>query len=72
VEQWLSTAGVRVLRTPLGTSNCNAHAERFVRSVKEECLHRVIPLGEWHIVGLCESSLPTTIVNETIRASRTN
>ena len=49
VEQWLSTAGVRVLRTPPGAPNCNAHAERFVRSVKEECLRRVVPLGEWHL-----------------------
>ncbi|MET0211719.1 MAG: integrase core domain-containing protein [Vicinamibacterales bacterium] len=49
VEQWLSTAGVRVIRTPPGAPNCNAHAERFVRSVKEECLHRVVPLGEWHL-----------------------
>ena len=49
VEQRLSTAGVRVLRTPPGAPNCNAHAERFVRSVKEECLHRVVPLGESHL-----------------------
>jgi transposase InsO family protein len=49
VEQWLSTAGVRVVRTPPGAPNCNAHAERFVRSVKEECLRRVVPLGERHL-----------------------
>jgi putative transposase len=28
--------------------SANAHAERFVRSIKEECLNRVIPLGERH------------------------
>jgi transposase InsO family protein len=49
VEQLLSTTGVRVVRTPPGAPNCNAHAERFVRSVKEECLDRVVPLGEWHL-----------------------
>ena len=29
--------------------NCNAYAERFVRSIKEECLNRMIPLGERHL-----------------------
>jgi transposase InsO family protein len=27
----------------------NAYAERFVRSIKEECLDRMIPLGERHV-----------------------
>jgi putative transposase len=29
--------------------NCNAHAERFVRSIKEECLARLVVLGEAHL-----------------------
>ena len=29
--------------------NENAYAERFVRSIKEECLTRVVPLGERHL-----------------------
>jgi putative transposase len=49
VEQWLATAGVRVIRTPARAPNCNAYAERFVRSVKEECLNRLVPLGERHL-----------------------
>jgi transposase InsO family protein len=49
VECFLATAGVRVIRTPFRTPNCNAHAERFVRSIQEECLNRVIPLGEGHL-----------------------
>jgi putative transposase len=49
VEQWLAAAGVRVVRTPPCAPNCNAYAERFVRSVKEECLNRIVPLGEWHL-----------------------
>ena len=24
-------------------------AGRFVRSIKEECLNRIVPLGEWHL-----------------------
>ncbi len=38
-----------MIQTPFQASNCNAYAERFVRSIKEECLHRVIPLGEDHL-----------------------
>jgi putative transposase len=29
--------------------NANAYAERFVRSIKHECLTRVIPLGACHL-----------------------
>jgi putative transposase len=49
MEEVLRTAGVRVVRTPPAAPNCNAHTERFVRSIKEECLDRVLPLGEWHL-----------------------
>jgi hypothetical protein len=48
VRRLLETSDVRVIRTPFRAPNCNAHAERFVRSIKEECLTRVIPLGERH------------------------
>jgi putative transposase len=47
-ERALAAAGIRVIRTPFRAPTCIAYTERFVRSVKEECLHRVIPLGERH------------------------
>jgi len=49
VELRLTTEGVRIVRTPACAPNCNAYAERFVRSIKEECLDRIVPLGEWHL-----------------------
>jgi putative transposase len=48
VQRFLKTAGVRVVQTPFRAPNCNAYAERFIRAIKEECLNRVIPLGERH------------------------
>jgi transposase InsO family protein len=41
--------GIHVVLTPYRAPNANAYAERFVRSIKEECLNRVIPLGERHL-----------------------
>ena len=34
---------------PARSPNLNAYAERFVRSIKEECLSRVVLLGEGHL-----------------------
>ena len=48
VRARLGDAGIRVLQTPYRAPNANAYAERFVRSIKEECLNRLIPLGERH------------------------
>ncbi|MGH9258249.1 MAG: integrase core domain-containing protein [Vicinamibacterales bacterium] len=45
----LADVGIRVVQTPFQAPNCNAHAERFVRSIKEECLNRVIVLGAAHL-----------------------
>ena len=49
VLEFLEQEGVRIVQTPFRAPNCNAYAERFVRSIKEECLARVIPLGERHL-----------------------
>ena len=42
----LEEAGVHVIRTPHQAPNCNAYAERFVLSIKSECLDRMIFFGE--------------------------
>ncbi len=48
VRAQLAEAGIRVVRTPY-QANANAYAERFVRSIKHECLNCVILLGERHL-----------------------
>jgi putative transposase len=45
----LQAAGVHLLRLPANSPNLNAHAERFVRSIKGECLRHIVPLGERHL-----------------------
>ena len=42
----LQGACVEVIRTPIQAPNCNAYAERFVLSIKSECLRRMILFGE--------------------------
>jgi transposase InsO family protein len=38
--------GNQVIRLPPRSPNLNAYAERFVRSIKDECLSRVVPIGQ--------------------------
>jgi transposase InsO family protein len=46
IRRRLLDAVVRVVLIPERAPNANAYAERFVRSIKEECLDRIIPIGE--------------------------
>ena len=39
-------SGTKVIRLPPMSPNLNAYAERFVRSIKDECLNRMIFIGQ--------------------------
>ena len=41
--------GIEILRTPIRAPNANAVCERFLRSVRAECLDHVLFLGEDHL-----------------------
>lgn len=45
-RQALAREGIQVIRLPPRSPNLNAFAERYVRSVKEECLSKLIPIGQ--------------------------
>lgn len=45
-RETLKSAGVEPLRLPARSPNLNAFAERFVRSIKESCVERMIFFGE--------------------------
>ena len=49
VRAQLGEVGIHVVQTPYQAPNANAYVERFVRSIKHECLNRVIPFGERHL-----------------------
>ena len=45
----LETSGVESVRLPYRSPNLNAYAERYVRSIKDECLSQFIFFGENHL-----------------------
>ena len=45
----LMGSGVKVLRLPARSPNLNAYVERFVLSIKTECIGKIVPLGEAHL-----------------------
>ena len=45
----LKEAGVESIRLPAKSPNLNAYAERFVLSIRSECLNHMIVCGEEHL-----------------------
>lgn len=56
-RQALQDGGVQAKPLPARSPNLNAYAERFVLSIKSECLRHVIPLGEAHLRHLVREYL---------------
>jgi transposase InsO family protein len=47
-------SGVKPVRLPSHSPRLNAYAERWIGSVRRECLSRVVPLGERHLRQLVQ------------------
>jgi putative transposase len=45
----MAEAGIESVKLPPRSPNLNAYAERFVRSIRESCLERVIFFGEYSL-----------------------
>jgi putative transposase len=48
-DEVFRTDGIKVVRTPVSAPNANAHAERFVRTLREECLDSLLVVGRRHL-----------------------
>jgi putative transposase len=48
-RELLKPSGVKTVKLPARSPDLNAHAERFVLSIKSECLAHIIPLSERHL-----------------------
>ena len=51
-KQWkllLASSGISSVAIPAQSPNCNPHAERFIKSIRNECLDRFIIFGEAHL-----------------------
>jgi transposase InsO family protein len=44
--------GINILRTPWRAPRANAYAERFIRTVRTECLDRLLILNEKHLASV--------------------
>jgi putative transposase len=48
-DQVFQSEGITVIRTPVQAPNANAHAERWVGSVRRECLDRLLIVSRRHL-----------------------
>lgn len=48
-DEVFRSGDVRVVRTPVRAPNANAHAERWVRTLREECLDQLLIVGRRHL-----------------------
>jgi transposase InsO family protein len=48
-DEVFRSEGLRIIRTPIRSPQANAFAERFVRTVRHECLDHILVFGERHL-----------------------
>jgi putative transposase len=57
-DEVFRSEGVRVIRTPVRAPNENAYAERWVRTVRDDCLDRLLIVGRRHLERVFRVYLP--------------
>ena len=54
-DEVFRSEGARILKAPFRTPNANAHAERFVRTVRSECLDHLLIVNARHLERVLRS-----------------
>jgi transposase InsO family protein len=54
-DQVFCAEGIEILRTPWRAPRANAYAERFIRTVRTECLDRLFIVNEGHLASVLET-----------------
>ena len=67
----LASGGVKTIPLPAQSPNLNAFAERWVRSVKQECLSKIILFGESSLSRVLAEYADTITPRGTIKGKRT-
>lgn len=78
-DEVLHSQGVGIIRTPVRAPRANAIAERFVGTLRRECIDRMLILGRRHLVAVLEefvnhynSHRPHRSLGQTAPCSRTH
>jgi len=53
-DSLLEVGGTKVIRLPARSPDLNGYAERWIRSLRQECLDRIIVLNESHLRWVLE------------------
>ena len=69
-DEVFGSGGVQVLRTPIRAPKANAYAERWVQTVRAECLDWTLVLGQRHLRRLLAATSATTTSSDRTAASR--
>jgi len=56
-DEVLCGEGLRIIRTPIRSPKANAFAERFVKTVRRECLDHLLVIGKRHLRGVLREYL---------------
>ena len=61
--------GIDVIPTPYHALNANAYAERWIRSIREECLDKLLIINPAHFTGWCVNTWSSSTPRVPIKVS---